>query len=391
MKVGKLVNRLKKALLILLIIVFSLSCCGCWNYREINNISIVAGFAIDKNTVTNKYIVTAEIVNPQTSKEAMANSSAIYSSEGVTIFDAVRQLITVIGQRLFWSDAKVMIISEDVARDGVEPVIDWVNRDSEPRSDIFILIARENSAAEILSTKVANNKITSFYLNDMMKSYDIHYKFPHSTLWEFLNDFVSEGKTNSAATVTVKSNDSNKTLTILGSAIFKKDKYIGWLNENETNSFLMINGKMKKGLIVLKNIENSGVNLTLEIMDNTENINTKFENGKLTMVIDIIPEVTIDEITGQLNYMDEKQLEKIKMEADWKVQSQIENIIMKMQKEYQCDIFGFGKIIERQNPKAWKLLKNDRQTVFCNLRCIVNVDVKILGSSHNSKPIKIGD
>ena len=39
--------------------------CGCWNYKEIDNLAIVAGMAIDKDIKTSNYIVTAKIITTQ--------------------------------------------------------------------------------------------------------------------------------------------------------------------------------------------------------------------------------------------------------------------------------------------------------------------------------------
>ncbi len=55
-------------MLIFIIIMCPIILCGCWNYREIDTLAIVAGMAIDKDMVTNKYIVTTEIITTQMSR-----------------------------------------------------------------------------------------------------------------------------------------------------------------------------------------------------------------------------------------------------------------------------------------------------------------------------------
>ena len=46
--------------------------------------------AIDKDLVTNQYIVTTEIITPQTQGSSSSISSELYSCEGNSIFSAVR-------------------------------------------------------------------------------------------------------------------------------------------------------------------------------------------------------------------------------------------------------------------------------------------------------------
>ena len=231
--------------------------CGCWNYREIDTLAIVAGMAIDKDIITKKYIVTTEIITTQMSGVSSIINSELYTSEGDSIFGAVRNTIEKTGLKLFWSDAKVIIISESLAMEGVIPVIDWINRSSDVRSDMWVLISKGNSAAEILKAKVKLNAVTSFHLDETMKSGKTLSKFTDSRLWSFIDEISSEGKSATVATVKNELNDDTISPRVAGSAVFKSDKLVGYLNENETLYMLMIKNKFKDGLIVLKNVSGS--------------------------------------------------------------------------------------------------------------------------------------
>ena len=51
--------------------------------------------------------------------------------------------------------------------------------------------------------------------------------------------------------------------------------------------------------------------------------------------------------------------------------------IKKVQEDYQSDIFGFGEVIHRANPKAWKQLESNWDQEFSTLEVSVKVDAKI--------------
>lgn len=72
---------------------------GCWNYREVEQLGLAAGVAIDKDDDNNSYIVTAELINTEPSNGSTKVSSQLFSSRGKTIFDAVRNLILVTGKK----------------------------------------------------------------------------------------------------------------------------------------------------------------------------------------------------------------------------------------------------------------------------------------------------
>ena len=90
---------------------------------------------------------------------------------------------------------------------------------------------------------------------------------------------------------------------IAGSAVFKSDKLVGYLNENETLYMIMIKNKLKEGLIVLKNVSGSDTNVTLEIHENKTKLTPLYNNGTASLIIDIYPVATIDEVQGTKDFI----------------------------------------------------------------------------------------
>ena len=149
-------------LLGLLIFINALFITSCWDYREIDKLAVVAGVAVDKGT-TGQYEVTAEIVQISGGKDTKTMSNTI-TMEGRTMFDAVRNGISLSGKKLYWSHTKVIILSKEIASEGVMKVIDWFNRDAETRPDFHVLISEGASAKEIFSGQGATEEIKSFVL-----------------------------------------------------------------------------------------------------------------------------------------------------------------------------------------------------------------------------------
>ncbi|HEX9061731.1 MAG TPA: Ger(x)C family spore germination protein, partial [Clostridia bacterium] len=52
--------------LMVLVMLSTVSLSGCWNYHDIEKYSIVAGIAIDKDEQSDKYLLTAEIIDFET-------------------------------------------------------------------------------------------------------------------------------------------------------------------------------------------------------------------------------------------------------------------------------------------------------------------------------------
>jgi spore germination protein KC len=364
---------------------------GCWNYVEIDKLAIVAGIAIDKNMVTDKYIVTTEIITTQMSGSSSIISSEFFRSEGDSVFDAVRNTIEITGLKLFWSDAKVVVISESLAMEGVIPVIDWLNRSSDTRPDMWMLISKESSASEILKSKINLNQVTSFLLNETMDSGETLAKFADSRIWTFVDGISSEGKSVAVATIQTEITDDATFPHVVGSAVFKSDKLVGYLNENETLYMHMIKNKIKEGLIVLQNVSGSDTNITLEIHRNSTKLTPLYNSGIASLIIDIYPFVSIEEIQGTENFIKEDNLKILQSEAENEIKSNIESLIVKLQKNFDSDVLGFGEIFNKEKPKVSQTFKINGEDIFAGLKTEVNVHIQIMDSSIINDSITTGE
>lgn len=215
-------KKIKITLLTLIILLSSIFAAGCWNYREVDKLATVAGVAIDKGT-DGQYQITAEIVQISGFKDIKTTSKTV-TIEGRTLFDAVRNEISLSGKRLYWSHTKVIILSKEIASEGVTKIIDWYNRDSETRADVHILISEGNSAKEIFSGQATTEEIKSFVLDDMLKNQESLNKAPVIDILRFDNDLKAKGISAIVPTVKLKQVDGKMLPHIMGTAIFKGDK-----------------------------------------------------------------------------------------------------------------------------------------------------------------------
>jgi spore germination protein KC len=363
---------------------------GCWNYREVEKLAIIAGVAIDKGE-NNPYKITFEIIQNSGGKDSKAVSKII-TMEGRTIFDAVRNAISLSGKKLYWSHTKIVVISRDIAKNGILRVVDWYNRDSETRSDVNLLISREKTAGEILEGKGVTNEIKSFDLIETLKNEKSLSKAPTTEIWKFINDLESPGIVNVIPTVSFNKSENISTPQVMGLAIFKKAKLIGFLNGRESKSVLFVKDEVKGGLLLQGVQGNKATPVSLEIFKSK----TKMEpivkaNHEIEFDLNIHTTVALDEIAGSENLTDEEQLKKLKTNTENMLKNRVENCIKKVQSEYGADIFGFGVKLHEEKPLIWKVMANNWEDKFKELKVNVKVKVDIKGSGTFSKPIKMGD
>lgn len=380
----------KKIILLILLSLMSVTYLGCWNYKEVEELWMVAGAAIDWDMQDNKYNITAEIVKHRGGREVQMLSELI-SFKSDTLFDAMRKGISKSGRMLYWAHTNVIIISEHVARQGILPILDIVLRSKDFRTNMRLAVSKENTAAEILKTKPAIYDVTSFQISETYKAQKNVSSFVDSQIWYFQKDYSNEGI--SAITSAIKISRTNNEIIpqLYGTAVFKKDKMIGYIDDIDTKSLLLIRNNLKGGVIVLKDVSNTNTNTSLEILSSKTTLKPQIENGHISMNISAIVNVAIPEIDGAVNILNDDGRKKLKNDASILIEKQLKELIKKAQNNFDSDFLGFGKAIQKKLPKEWKKLQPDWDENFKNIKTNINIEVNLISSYGSYKPVIVGD
>lgn len=369
----------------------SILAAGCWNYREIDQLAVVAGVAIDKG-IHEKFSITVELVEASSGKEQRTKSKTV-TIEGKTIFDAVRHEISLVGKRIYWSHAKVVIISREVASNGITEVIDWFNRDAETRSDIHILVSKEKSAREILNAKGPTEEVTSFVLDDVLTNERNLSNAPHIEVWRFTNTLAAKGVGTIAPAVDLREENGQIRPHVMGTAIFKYDRLIGFIDGAETKCMLFIQNQLKGGLLVeeIKDKDGDVSAVSLEIFKSRTKIDPMINDGNIEMKIKVEVSTAIDELGGTVNIIEDDGRMALEERAEKSLKKRIEGIIKKVQTEFGVDIFGFGAKLKEEKNKEWKTVSGNWGEEFKKIKVNVETKIKIKNSAMLSKPLEIGD
>ena len=304
---------MKKWLAFSLFIIIGLILSGCWNYREINSLSIVAGVAIERDPTNGDYILYIEIVEPNRDSHGQTTESKIVETRGKTIFDATRNVISTSGKRMFWNHAQIIIVSEDVAREGILDVIDWFYRDAEPRLTLQLLVAHGASAKDIITADSITDEIRSFEINEKLENANSIERYPNTELYQIVDMIKSDVSYAYVPSITIKKQEDTEVSEISGTAVFKEDKLQGFLDQENTKYFLFAINEIKGGLLVSKNIQdNPNANISLEIFNNKTTVEPFYNNGIITMKIHTETEAAIGESGPDVNYMDKAGLTALK-------------------------------------------------------------------------------
>lgn len=382
---------IKKFILSILLIFILTSFTSCWNYREIENLQIVAGVAIDKSSDGKKYILTIETIDFSGGTKNTEIKPLIIDSEGLTVWDAVRNSKKKMVTKPYWGNCQVVILSKDIAKSGILPAIDFFFRDHEDRPTIHLLISREEKASEILKTKSITDPIQALALHEALES---NPKALATTNYIRIYDafnIISNNKQSLALPVVINNkNDKNITCELEGIAIFKKDKLQGFLNSYDTRFILFSTDKIKGGELTESIGTKVAHNATLEIFKSKTKVKFDYKNGKVTMKINTDTTVALTDLETDIDIISESGRKRFMKESETSLENNIKRVIKMVQKNYGVDIFGFGSIISREDPKLWDKISGKWEVLFKDLDIQVTSKINLRNSGILKHPLKIG-
>lgn len=379
---------IKNKIIIFFIIIFPMiSFCGCWDYSEVDDFKHVAGIAIDKDKYKDEYILTIEVLDAFIGSKQL--KSKIVQSRGKTIHTAFRDAIKKTGDILKLSHARVVIVSKDIAEEGIVPVIDLINRDAEVRNDMWIMVSTENLASEILTKPKNEDEIICYDIESSIKNNNKIGKYIGVETFKLIDILSCEGISPTLPMIKLGQKNHEVGFEVYGTAIFNGEKMIGQLTEQETMMLQFFNGKDLKFVFPIQ-INEDGV-ISFEILKSKRNIKVNLKEDKICMDTYIHIDAVISELaTSGVNYINKDERDKLKKLSEELVKNNCHLLIEKLQKQYKSDVIGFGRELKKKKPEEWKKVSSNWDEVFefLEVNIFVNIDIKYSGLTDKNIEIK---
>ena len=350
---------MKKTNILLIIILFFIT--GCYDYRELNNLEIVTAISISKDK--NNYITTVQIAN-QSDNEDNPKRFITYTSHGKTIQKSLRNITKQSPKKIYLNQMQIMIIDENIAKEGINYILDFFGRNSEIRNNFYILISKDTNILETLS----NNNISSQNITESLISNNKYLGLTKLVTFNELLTTIIENK-KEITLPSIKLNN-NKSVIIDAIALFKNNKLIGYLNNDESIALNFITNNIDD--ILITNNYNNEEYITTEVITSTTK--TKVKNNIINITITGTSKIT--EINSSLDLTDFKNITKVENKLNKNIKKMIKNSIKEINKKYSSDIYGFKELFFKNNSKYYNKIKNKDDKYFLN-NLEINIKCKI--------------
>ncbi|RDV84816.1 Ger(x)C family spore germination protein [Ammonifex thiophilus] len=382
---------------------------GCWDMRELEDLAFVTAVAVDR-LPSGEVRLVVQAFNPRAlaggTQGAITPSASVpskcyrnYEARGKTVFAAVRELALKVPKRPYFTQSRVLLFTEGAARRGVAEVLDFFERSVEIRKIIPVFVVR-GDVLELLDVPNPHESCPAMRLEGLVREQSRTSFFPVVTFGEFLGMLVSEGQEAYCPVVRAERNPTQKLrpreplapapepameIKVGGTAVFRRDRLVGFLNERESRGLLWAKGKVGGGALVLSLEGDKEV--TVDVLRSQTRIRPHLTPYGPKFTVEIREEGNVAEAACPLDLSKLEVVRQLEAAQAAAIKAEVEQALRRA-KELKADIFGFGAALHRHYPQEWKKLKQKwSEEVFPYLEVEVKVDAKLRRTGLRSKSL----
>ncbi|MBU8713647.1 Ger(x)C family spore germination protein [Brevibacillus parabrevis] len=366
-----------KRILLTLLMMSLLFLGGCWDRTEINDLAIITGAAIDAAD-DNQIELSVQVFIPRAlsagrgSTSSGGNLTLVKSAKGASIADAIALLQTKIPRKIFWGHCEVFIFGEDMAKRGIAEEMDFLVRHPQPRERAYMFVSK-GKAAKTLELRPELERYSSEVIREMS---DMHIGMLVTIIQ--LKEML-RGKSNAAALplidVMPPPNEAKGLETapyIMGTAVFRKGKMVGEINEKATRGVMWIRGEVERYTVTakLKNVQGT---VSLNPIHSDIKFIPSIRNGQWQMTIKAKTEGDVVQNGTNLDMSNPEMIKLVEKAFQQDIEDRIELALKQVQHEMKADIFDFATDFYREYPQEWKAAKNNWDDIFPNVKVITDI------------------
>lgn len=305
------------------------------------------------------------------------------TTSGDTLFDTLRGFTHHVGRKLYYPHNEVIIFGREIAKEGVQPYIDFFARDHESRLSVWVFVAKDK-ASEIFDETPRLEKMPAQEIAKLVKAQSATSQTSTVRLVDFLTRLMSKTTSPIAPMIELSGEGNEKNIFVSGTAVFKKDKLVGQLDKIETRGLLWVIDKIKSGIIDVNSPSGHG-KVSLEIIRAKSKITPEIIADKIHIKIEIKEEGNIGSQTSLENLALPPSIAALEKEKAAVIESEVMAALKKARK-LNTDIFGFGDALHQKFPKEWKDLENSWDEIFPDLDVELIIEAKLSRTGRISSP-----
>lgn len=378
---------------------------GCNGARESEEVAYIVAIGIDKAEQEGMIKVTYQIARPNVegNKGEGEKDTVLISNSAITIAESLNLLKATTALVPSMSHVKVLVVGQELAREGLANMWGSLKRYREYRGSMFVLVAKGTardflegnkpsfniSASKYFETMLDSGVETGYYLRVSFHQFYIRLKSNSAESYATFVDISNLSGKGEIATPKVAGSkiegytaggiplQGGNPIQFAGTAIFNGDKMVGTLSTTETRMMAMLLGNFNNGFLSIEDplLPKKFLNVNLRL-GSAPNIKVALEEERPVIDIKIMLEGEITNLPSGINYEQESYLRLLEEQVNQVCHEEMANMIQHTQ-ELKSDVIGFGYYIRPKFTNYQDYLQYPWFEKYSQAKVNITIDTKI--------------
>jgi spore germination protein KC len=357
---------------------------GCWDRREIEEKSTVLMVGVDLcaqgegcNVMLSRQIAIPGRIPLGSAGGAGAGGGGsgdtvfVVHSPGKHYSDTTSDAQAQVNRSLHFGHLKLLVWSEEFARQGVADWAGFTRRNAEYRRNSWIAVT-EGRAEDVIRSRPTLNRVPALFFNDMFDDAIKGGRIPKIYWGEFLNRLSNKGEDAIAPLIRMDGRDKPM---LSGLAVFRGGRMVGKLTPEEMATYMEVQG-VKRGAELLMIDLPGGGRVDLRVDGRRTHYRLRSVGGRIYASVDIVLESQLIMASDDVDITDRHVRELIANQAAAEVKLRANALVEKLQKGLRVDVISLGERVRAYLPATWKSIP-DWPTAFADAQYDFEVKVNL--------------
>ncbi len=363
-------RRRKLSLMIVIILCF-LPLTACWDYLDVEKRSMVISVGIDDKN--GESTIIGGIGSVIGTSEDKGVKRYFFKGIGDDFADARLHIDSSLPFPLFLGTSRSIVFSESYASKSIEPYLNRIDQLYDYRKSVLLTISKD-PIEEILDRDIEQDVSVGFLLENIMEQLTRNGKALYVTAGDALNRIPMKYTAYLIPYIGLK----DDIIQYLGLCVMKDSKLVDIVKVEDTDGIIYLLNKKPRLTEYIEHPKDKNIRILYITTVSGKKIYTDLKKEQLQINV----ELNVDaELRGQTYILPISQSEKKLMEKQLssKIKEDIQSIIERSIKEYNCDFFDFYEYFRIQHPKLYDEL--DWNLVYQNAKVDVSVKARIINKN----------
>jgi spore germination protein KC len=394
---GSDAGKIRKIAVISSLLLCSILLGGCWDRREVNDVAFVMGTGLDKEG--DQYRITMQIALPgqlgssgSTGGGGGTSGTKSYyleSRTGPSFRGASSEEQRGVSRTLNFSHRRVLLFSEELARQGIGSMMDVLARIPQNRLSSLVVVTK-GKALDVLQADAPIEQ----YPAEMVRELNYSYMKKPRSIKLLMNSILLEGIDPIVPVMSIVKNgppdlkDKKTNIQVDGLAVFRKDRLTGIIDDH-LSRFLLLGMDQGKDTEIFVTPPRGKGYLSVHLIENSVQIKPYIRGDDIRMTIHINCNGNVKENETNFDISNEENLKWLEQQVAEKIKQDLGEAVRVVQQKYRSDVLGLGRVIITNLPGEWERIKPRWDQLYPKVGVVVNPVVHIENIGAITKPFGI--